>query len=215
VAFGEVSGEQQSMLVFQEDNLDIKNTLGVEATGVLGSEIFNRFIVEVDYVQESVTLHEPESFKRPSGFYKMDMEVRDLRPFTRLKIKQRKSAPITLNLLIDTGTSSALFLDAENNQEIALPEKTIAHTVGKGLTGNINGRVGRTRKVKLGRFRLKNVVTSFPENWQIQKEVKGQKENLIRYGTVGSDVLSRFTAIYDYLNEHLYFTRQYEVQRPL
>ena len=202
--FKGVEANNQSMLVFQENDLDIKNALGVEASGVLGSEIFNRFIVEVNYEKESIRLYEPEHFKVPKGFTKIDIEVRDLRPFLQLEVKQKGQPKTTVNLLIDTGASSALFLDAENNDDVVVPDRFIEHTVGSGLTGNIIGKVGRIKRIKIDRFTFKKVVTSFPEDWQIQKEVKGREGNLIRYGTIGSDILSRFTVIYDYFNEVIY-----------
>jgi len=214
VAFGEVTGTNQSMLVFQENNLDIKNTLGVEATGVLGSEVFNRFVVEVNYIDKSITLHEPEAFKRPSGYFQLDIDVKDLRPFTSIKIKQKKMEPVSVNVLIDTGTSSALFLDEENNEEIILPETVIDHTVGRGLKGNIKGKVGRTKKVRIGKYRFKNVVTSFPEDWQVQKEIEGPNISLQRGGTIGSDVLSRFSVIYHYLDEVIYLRPNNKYANP-
>lgn len=202
-----VEGERQSMLVFQENDLDIKNALGVEANGVLGSELFNRFIVEVNYEKETIRLYEPGSFKAPKGFKKIDIEVRDLRPFIQIDLKQKGQKKTKVNLLIDTGASSALFLDAQKNEDVVVPEDNIEHTLGSGLTGSIVGKVGRIRKIKVGKFKFRKVITSFPEDWQIQKEVKGQEGNLIRYGTIGSDILSRFTVIYDYFNEVIYLKK--------
>lgn len=202
-----VLGKQQSMLVFQDNDLDIKNTLGVDATGLLGSELFNRFIVEVNYEKKSIRLYEPATFKAPRGFRKVDIDVRDLRPFIEVELKQKGRKKTKVNLLIDTGASSALFLDADNNDEIVIPEKNIKHTIGSSLSGNIYGKVGRINKVKVGRFKFFKVVTSFPENWNIQKEVKDTDGNLVRYGTIGSDILSRFTVIYDYFNEVIYLKK--------
>lgn len=207
IQFKGVQGEKQSMLVFQENDLDIKNALGVQAIGVLGSEIFNRFIVEVNYEKESIRLYEPSQFKVPKGFKKVDIEIRDLRPFVEVKVKQKGQKATKINLLIDTGASSALFLDAENNENIIVPEKNIQHTIGSGLTGNIVGKVGRVDKVQIESFKFKKVVASYPENWRIKKEVKGEDGSLIRYGTIGSDMLSRFTVIYDYFNEVMYLKK--------
>lgn len=207
IEFKGVRGTSQSMLVFPENDLDIQNSLGVEALGVLGSEIFNRFVVEVNYEKESIRLYEPSVFKIPKGFKKLDIEVRDLRPFLKVGIRQKGEPMTYMNLLIDTGASSALFLDAESNPNISLPKKNIEHTVGSGLTGNIYGKVGRVHALRLGKFKFKSVVASYPENWKIRNEIKGEDHSLIRYGTIGSDVLSRFTVIYDYFNEAIYLKK--------
>ena len=204
-----VSGKQQSMLVFQEESpIDIKNTLGVEAMGVLGSEIFNRFVVKVDYQKQTIRLYEPEKFTKPRGFKKVPIEVRDLRPFVKVTLKQKGQKPVDVNLLIDTGASSALFLDEENNPEIVLPENNIKHIVGSGLTGEIKGRVGRVNKVRIGkRFKFRKVVASYPENWNIRKQIDGTNGNFVRYGTIGSDMLSKFIVIYDYMHNCMYIKK--------
>ena len=110
------------MLVFQENDLDIQNALGVQAVGVLGSEIFNRFIVEVNYEKESIRLYEPSNFKVAKGL-KVAIKIRDFRPFVEIKVRQKGQRATKVNLLIDTGASSALFLDAENNKNITAPKK--------------------------------------------------------------------------------------------
>lgn len=202
-----VEASQQSMLVFKDNNLDVRNILGVDAHGVLGAELFNRFVVEVDYQNEKIRLYEHEKFKSPKGFKKLDIEVKGFRPFIVIKLKQKGMKKVELNLLIDTGASSALFLDEERHDNIILPELTLDHTLGSSLTGNLEGKLGRVKKIKVGKFKFKRVLTSFPEDWKIQKEVKDRNGEIIRYGTLGSDVLSRFTVIYDYLGGTIYLKK--------
>lgn len=211
-----VYGKQQSMLVFKDENqIDIKNALGVDATGVLGSEIFNRFVVKVDYQKQTIRLYEPDKFSPPRGFKKIPIEVKDLRPFIKVTLKQKKEKPVDINLLIDTGASSALFLDAENNPEIKLPKNNIEHIVGSGLAGDIEGKVGRVKKIKIGkRFKFRKVVASYPTNWNIKKSMDDATGNFVRYGTIGSDMLSKFVVIYDYLNEVLYLKKAEGYSEP-
>lgn len=109
------------MLVFKDNNLDVRNILGVDAHGVLSAELFNRFVVEVDYQNEKIRLYEHDKFKSPKGFKKLDIEVKGFRPFIVIKLKQKGMKKVELNLLIDTGASSALFLDEERHDNIILP----------------------------------------------------------------------------------------------
>jgi len=197
-------GNNQSMLVFQEYNLDIRNALGVEAVGILGSELFNRFVVEVDYKHLLVTLHEPEQFNRPKRFKQVPIEIRGSRPFLNVTIDQKNARSTNATLLIDTGASSALFLDAQNNDDIVVPDKNINHTVGNGITGTIKGKVGRIKRIKINKYTFKKVVTSFPENWINQNKVILGQEQGSRYGTIGSETLSRLHVYYDYLNKQLF-----------
>jgi|GEM_PF-258059 len=206
-----VSGKDQSMLLLEDSGSDIRNVLGVEAHGILGSELFNRFVVEVDYQNEKLRLYEPDKFRVPKGFRKVDVEIRDFRPYIEAQIKQKGQRRKEVNLLIDTGASSALFLDQERHEEIVLPKHTVEHSLGSSLIGELEGKVGRVQGLRFGRkFRFSKVVTSFPENWQVKKVVDGIEGNakqIKRYGTIGSDVLSRFNIIFDYLNEAIYLKR--------
>lgn len=206
-----ISGKDQSMLVLEESGTDIRNVLGVEAHGILGSELFNRFVVEVDYENEKLRLYEPDKFKAPKGFRKVDVDIRDFRPYMKTQIKQKGQRKKEMSLLIDTGASSALFLDQERHDEIVLPKHTINHSLGSSLIGELEGKVGRVQGLRFGkRFRFSKVVTSYPENWQVKTVVDGVEGNarqIKRYGTIGSDVLSRFNIIFDYLNEAIYLKK--------
>ncbi len=44
-----VSGKGHAMLVLAEDYLELRNYLGTDVHGILGYELFSRFIIEIDY----------------------------------------------------------------------------------------------------------------------------------------------------------------------
>lgn len=204
-----VEASQQTMLVLKENNLDIKGMLGIDAHGILGSELFNRFVVEIDYKEEKIRLYDHEKFKAPKGYKKVKIDVKNFRPYLSTEIKQKGHKKVKLDLLIDTGASSAIFLDEQRHEEIVLPRKTLDHTLGSGITGTLDGKIGRVKSINLGgKFKFRKVLTSFPQDWKIQKNVRDQDGTLIRHGTIGSDVLSKFNIIYDYMNEVAYFKKE-------
>ncbi|MFY0591649.1 aspartyl protease family protein [Roseivirga sp.] len=210
-----INAEQQSMLVLEENSINIENILGVQAHGVLGSELFNRFVVEIDYKNEKLRLYEPAKFKAPKGYKKLDIVVKDFRPYIQANIKQKGEKKLDLNLLIDTGASSALFLDEQRNEKINLPDKTVEHALGSSLSGIMEGKVGRIKRLKFGKnFVFKRVVTSYPDNWQVKREVGMKGREITRSGTIGSDVLSRFSVIFDYHNSVVYMKKLREYRDP-
>lgn len=204
VNFAGVHGKDQSMLVLQSNFVDIENVLGVKAHGILGSEIFNRFVVEIDYSERRINLTHPEDFKRPKKYKKIPIIIENFRPYVNIDVKQKGEKAITVKLLIDTGASSALFLDAESNEDIVLPERTLDHTIGRGLAGIVKGKIGRVKKIKLGKYKFKKVLTSYPDNWGLSKPDSGKTKENTRYGTVGSDVLSKFHVIFNYSEGYMY-----------
>ena len=204
INFAGVHGKDQSMLVLQSNFVDIENVLGVEAHGILGSEIFNRFVVDIDYSERRINLTHPEDFKRPKKYKKIPIIIDNFRPYVNVDVKQKGEKSITVKLLIDTGASSALFLDAESNEDIVLPERTLEHTIGRGLAGIVKGKIGRVKKIKLGKFKFKKVLTSYPDNWGLSKPGVETKREDVRYGTIGSDVLSKFHVIFNYHEGDMY-----------
>lgn len=210
-----VNGERQSMLVLEQNSMNIENILGVNAHGVLGSELFNRFVVEIDYENEKLRLYEPDKFKAPKGFQKIDINIKDFRPYIKASVKQKGEKKINLNLLIDTGASSALFLDEQRNDEVVLPEKTVEHALGSSLSGMMEGKVGRVKQLNIGRnLRFRRIVTSYPDEWQVKSEIGTKGNKITRSGTIGSDVLSRFTVIFDYLNSVVYLKKGRDYRDP-
>ncbi|MCE7994885.1 MAG: PDZ domain-containing protein [Roseivirga sp.] len=207
INFPGVSGVQQSMLVLQENFIDIENVIGVQAHGILGSEIFNRFVVEVDYEQKLLKLYNPKDFKAPRGFRKIPITLENFRPFVKATVKQEKQKTADVKLLIDTGASSALFLDADKHDNIHLPKKTVDHTLGRALVGVIEGKIGRVKRFNLGKFKFKKVTTSFPENWLVSKRGNKELGTDPRHGTVGSEILSRFRVIFDYHEKVIYLKK--------
>tara|TARA_R110001592_G_scaffold142306_3_gene364321 strand:+ start:3198 stop:4442 length:1245 start_codon:yes stop_codon:yes gene_type:complete len=204
VNFSGVHGKDQSMLVLQSNFVDIENVLGVEAHGILGSEIFNRFVVDIDYAERRINLTHPEDFKRPKKYKKIPITIENFRPYVNVTVKQKGEKAITVKLLIDTGASSALFLDADSNEDIVLPERTLDHTIGRGLAGIVTGKIGRVKKIRLGKYKFKKVLTSYPDDWGLSKPDDEIKKEDIRYGTIGSDVLSRFHVIFNYSEGYMY-----------
>ncbi len=207
IKFPGVSGVQQSMLVLQENFIDIENVIGVQAHGILGSEIFNRFVVEVDYDKKLLRLYNPKDFRVPKGFKKVPITLENFRPFVKATVKQEKTKSAEVKLLIDTGASSALFLDATKHDNIHLPEKTVDHTLGRALVGVIEGKIGRVKRFNLGKFKFKKVTTSFPENWIVSKTGNKNPKTNPRHGTVGSEILSRFRVIFDYHEKAIYLKK--------
>jgi len=204
INFAGVHGKDQSMLVLQSNFVDIENVLGIKAHGILGSEIFNRFVVDIDYSARRINLTHPEDFRRPKSYKKIPIMIDNFRPYVNVDVKQKGEKSITVKLLIDTGASSALFLDAESNEDIVLPERTLEHTIGRGLAGIVKGKIGRVKKVKLGKYKFKKVLTSYPDNWGLSKPNVETKREDIRYGTIGSDVLSKFHVIFNYHEGYMY-----------
>src|SRR5258708_39047241 len=58
-----VHGRGHAMLVLETDYLELRNSLGSDVHGILGYELFSRFVVKIDYEARTLTLMAPHKFK--------------------------------------------------------------------------------------------------------------------------------------------------------
>lgn len=195
-------GEGQVMLVLEEDYLQLKNYLGEEVHGILGYEIFRRFIVEINYDARTITLHEPASYKPRKRFTAIPIVVENTKPYLQANLHTGDTT-ILAKLMIDTGASHSLLLDASSHEAIQLPEKRINVTLGRGIGGDINGYIGRINGISFGKFSFNSVISSFPDTTRLGEVFKETG----RQGTLGAGILRRFIVIVDYYNSKLYLRK--------
>ena len=101
---------------------------------------------------------------------------------------------------MDTGNSDALWLFKDKTTNISIPDKTITDFLGKGFSGSIFGVRGRITNFTFGNNKFENPLVTFPDSTSI-KSVNFVNN---RVGSVGGEVLSRFSIIFDYKNSKIY-----------
>lgn len=201
----EVTGHGQSMLVLEEDYLQLAGQLGVEVQGILGYELFRRYVVKIDYQKSVLTLYEPHSFKPRRNYTAFHMEIVDTKPYIRCVLAAtREGKKKGVNLFLDTGASHSLLLHQKRDsaERFQLPEEVLYGMLGRGLVGDIYGYMGRVHGLGMQDFIFENVLVSFPNDTSYVIT-----DESFRDGTIGGELLKRFTVIFDYPNGRLYLKR--------
>lgn len=205
LALSGIVGENQSLLVLEEDYLNLRNNLGAEVYGIIGYEIFSRFVVEFDYDNNKLIFYEPYHFV-PKKYYKvLPLAVEGTKPYVQVTITQNNGKKVDAKLMVDTGASHAVLLEVDTNPDLTLPEKVLRTSLGRGLGGEIAGDVGRLKTVRLDKFAFKDVLASYP--------VEGAYKRISddgRNGTIGGEILSRFNPVIDYFENKLYLRKSEE-----
>jgi hypothetical protein len=191
-----VNGTGQALLVLEQDYLELRNVLGADVHGILGYELFSRFIVEINYEKKIMTLSLPEKFKPRKKFQEIPMVVEDTKPFILTPLELSPISSMTGKLLVDTGASHGLLLEPSSDPRIIVPEHTVSTSIGRGLGGEITGKIGRIESLKLANYTLHDVLVNFPDPNSYLDTLKSTLT--FRHGTIGGEILSRFTIIFDY-----------------
>lgn len=196
-------GVGQVMLVLEEDYLQLRNYLGEDVHGILGYEIFRRFTVEIDYEDQTLTLYEPSTYKPRRSFEVIPITIEDTKPYFYATITLENNSIVKSKLMIDTGASHSLLLDASSHHAIGLPEKKLRCNLGRGLGGDINGYIGRIKKLSFNEFEFHEAICSFPDTATLGDIFQDTE----RQGTLGAGILRRFTVVVDYYNNQLYLKK--------
>jgi hypothetical protein len=200
-----VTGRGHALLVLGEDYLELRNYLGTDVHGILGYELFSRFIIEIDYEKKILTLMVPKRFRQSKKYQSIPIKIEDTKPYITTSVVLADGTQLTAKLLVDSGASHGLMLEPTSDPRIRVPDSTISSIIGRGLGGEITGKVGRIQSLKLGEYEIKKVIANFPDPNSYFDSLK--LGSTARNGAVGGEVLSRFTVIFNFPKEEMYIRK--------
>jgi hypothetical protein len=116
------------------------------------------------------------------------------------------STRLVSKLLIDTGASHGLLLDPESNDKLMVPLRHINSIIGRGLGGVIMGKIGRIKRIHLGKYKVGHVIANFPDPNSYSDTLRNSKA-VFRNGAIGGEILSRFKIIFDFPDEKVYLKK--------
>lgn len=201
-----VQGRGHAMLVLEEDYLELRNYLGTDVHGILGYELFSRFIIQVDYERKLLTLMLPHRFKEKRKYKWMPALIQDTKPYVTANLQLNDTTSVSAKLLVDSGASHGLLLEANSNSKITVPQKNLTSIIGRGLGGVITGKIGKIKSIKLSGFEIEDVITNFPDPETYMDTLKTSRL-VSRNGSLGGEILSRFTVIYNFPGEKIYLKK--------
>jgi hypothetical protein len=200
-----ILGRGHAMLVLEEDYLQLRNYMGTDVHGILGYELFSRFIVQVDYEKKVLTLTLPEYFRKPRKYQTLPMKIEDTKPYIITPVVLHDGTSFNAKLLMDSGASHGLLLDPTTDNRIQAPSQVISSVIGRGLGGEITGKVGRIRSIEIGSYKLMNAIANFPDPNSYTDSLK--TGNVFRNGAVGGEIMSRFSIIFNFPKEEIYLRK--------
>lgn len=207
-----VAATGNSILILKDDYLQLDSFLGTRIHGILGYELFSRFVVEIDYMRQQIVLHRPDKFRPRRSFQKIPISVEDTKPYLPGVVLQlNDSTTLTNKLMVDTGASHSLMLNRQSDARITVPKRHISGYLGRGLSGEIYGQMARVPQLRIGKYTMKEVTSSFPEANAFMEAVTERTGN---QGNIGGSVLKRFRVIFDYANGALYLKKNRLFRTP-
>lgn len=207
---GELTAWNQEVQMIIDENFQISHIIGIPVHGLIGFNMFQDFIVRIDYARERLTLYRPEHYKYRDRRKDIILPLlfEENKPYVQTSIVTDNSEEVPVKLLVDTGASDALWLSEKSDQRIGLPEKHIETFLGRGLNGDLYGIKGRIEGLWVGPLILPEPIVAFPNSELIDQLISRNDRN----GTLGAEILRRFVVTLDYRNNRMTLRPTYRVK---
>lgn len=194
--------------ILKKDIFGLSNYLGTKIYGLLGYHFFNSFIVEIRYSGKRLLFRYPQAKGKIKG-ERIPIEIIGSKPYVNISIESLDYGKIEIKALVDNGASHAISLERLNEEPFPVPASSIQANLGVGMSGPIDGYIGRLSALEIGGFTLKNVLASYPKYDDVAAKVLLKERN----GNLGADILSRFNVVFDYQDNSMYLKKNSQFNR--
>ncbi len=181
--------------------VNLKPIGGDIVDGLIGTDYFERRIMEINYKKEYIRILNDIKSIDLSKYKKIKIKIVDYRYYVPLTVKINGSVTIKGYFFLDTGSPSSCLTSstAENNNL----KKNIEHKVRYysnhgGIGGESSGYDFIADSLQISGFSFGNVIMSFSSD---ESGVLADGDYL---GILGNNVLERFDILFDFNNYNLY-----------
>lgn len=190
--------------IILDEDFNISSSVGIPVNGIIGYHFFKNFPVEINYLKKKIVIYKAGRLKpnKVKKFNKYKLSIENNKPYL---LTDFAIDTLTHNakLLLDTGNSDALWLFqnriGQMNQEVVIQNDYL----GRGFSGEIYGDRVKLKHFKIDCFAFKNSYAAIPDTVSIRNLHLVDK----RIGSIGSELLKRFTTVFDYKNQLLYLKK--------
>ncbi|MBS7230793.1 signal protein PDZ [Flavobacterium psychroterrae] len=196
--------------IILDQNFNLSSHIGIPVNGIIGYKFFKNNIVEINYQRKKLIVHsnnEETRKKLEKKFKMLPITIEKSKPYIYTTAIV-DSIKVPAKLLIDIGNSDAFWIF--ENSKIKLPKKNFPDFLGKGFSGDIEGHRAKIDNFLIEDFNFKKPIVSFPDSSSI-KNVKMVPD---RIGSIGGEVLKRFTVVLDYADKKLYLKKNNKFSDP-
>jgi len=165
-------------------------------TVILGKELFNEMVVEIDYPGRRIAFHDPALWSyRGSGSRVPLTKDRGLR---KVPVSVEGLAPIAAGFDIGQGGARALYRSYVGREKLLDARGPVSRQRGLGIGGATEDVVATLRTLAFGGSTFPNVPATFV------LDPAGSTDTTREQGNLGTEVFKRFHMFVDYSRDTLY-----------
>lgn len=200
-----------TLYIITDQDFNISSHIGIPVNGIIGYHFFKDHPVIIDYFSKKITIYNNGNLfkKKVKKFDALDITVEKNKPYIVADVEMTNEKKDS-KLLIDLGNSDAIWLFPALIKNFVYNRPNIEDFLGRGFNGDIYGKRSRIHNLYLGNFKFEKPLTAMPDEYSIQHV--NMVEN--RKGSVGGDIMRRFTVAFDYTNQKLYLRKNRNFNDP-
>lgn len=200
IRFKNIWATNQDLYLIYNEKLDVSSKLGITVNGIIGYNLFNDFVVTINYRSKKITFTNPEvyTYKNCRKCESFDLFFHKKKPYINAEIVVGNGVEqkIPVQLLIDSGGTDSLWLFEDEEKGIEVPDNAFKDFIGEGISGGIFGMRGKIKGFNLKSFQFKNPNVAYLDSLTTLFARSLETRN----GSLGGNILRRFKVILDYPN---------------
>ena len=187
IKIGKVTDINHTIFVVFDKSLSLSKRMGIPIHGIIGYDFFKNLVVKTNYNTRKISLYAPGNYveKECKKCEVFDLTFHNKKPYLIVTNIDGNDTD-NFTLLIDSGSSDAIWLFDDAILEINLKNKWFDDFLGQGLSGDIFGKRSKIPKMSIGNFEMTNIKVAFPNKESIEN-IKLFKE---RDGSIGGELLN-------------------------
>lgn len=203
--------KDHTIYIVLDEEFNFSSHVGIPVNGIIGYHFFKNQPIKIDFERHVITVYNEKFLneKKLKKFEKLPISIEGQKPYLVTEVQQSKDF-FPAKMLVDLGNSDALWLFPNRIPHFNYNRPNIDDFLGRGFNGDIYGKRSRIHAVKLGKSTLNEPIASMPS----VESVKSMNFAKGRIGSIGSDILKRFTIVFDYPNNNLYIKKSKTVKDP-
>ena len=208
---GEVIDINHTVYVVFDKSLSLSKRMGIPIHGIIGYDFFKNIIVKTNYNARKLSFYKPASYieKKCKKCEVFDLTFYNNKPYLNVTNTIENDTG-NFTLLIDSGSSDAIWLFDDSILKKNIENKWFDDFLGQGLSGDIFGKRSKIHKMRIGNFEMTNIKVAFPSKESIEN-IKLFEE---RDGSIGGELLNRFTIIMDYPSKKITLKKNNKFKDP-
>lgn len=213
IRIGSLVGKEQNVLVLMDNIFHLSEKLGLKVHGIIGYELFKNHVVDIDYAGKRLIIYKKGEYKYKKRRRQFSAPIvwHRYKPYMNINVATNDStAEQSMHMLVDTGSSDALWIFNDSYANGSIPEPNIRSYLGHGLSGEVHGYKARVSKAIFGRYELKRPIVSFPDSSELSIAMNYKRRN----GSIGGEVLKRFRVVVDYPGSKITMRSNGMLRRP-